>query len=163
MLKHSIAIAAVFSLLVAGSVTAAPQSWSFPLDGLQEVPPVATPGFGSCDLDFDDVTGDFDLACTFSDLVLAASNAHIHGPADYGVSAGVLVQLVWTPAISGTVTGSGTFTPTVLQHVLDHMTYVNVHSSFRPGGEIRGQMVPEPTTAMLLGLGAVTLIARRRR
>lgn len=157
----------VFSTLVCLSIasitTAAPLSWTFPLDGLQETPPVATPGTGDCQLDFDDVTGDWNLLCNFSGLIGTANNAHIHGPALPGVPAGVLVGLSFTPASSGTITGSGTFAPTVLQHVLDGLTYVNLHSTFRPAGEIRGQIVPEPTTALLLGLGALGIVARRSR
>jgi hypothetical protein len=43
---------------------------------------------------------------------------------------------------------------------------MNVHTSVFPGGEIRGQLllIPEPSTAALLGLGAgATALALRRR
>jgi len=39
----------------------------------------------------------------------------------------------------------------------------NFHTSDFPGGEIRGQIVPEPGTEALLGLGLVALAARRSR
>ena len=45
--------------------------------------------------------------------------------------------------------------------------YLNIHSTFAPGGEIRGflSMVPEPSTyaLMLLGLVAVGGLARQQR
>jgi MYXO-CTERM domain-containing protein len=44
--------------------------------------------------------------------------------------------------------------------------YLNIHSSFRSGGEIRGfySVVPEPTSAMLalVGLGLPVLLRRTR-
>jgi hypothetical protein len=45
--------------------------------------------------------------------------------------------------------------------------YFNVHTTFRPGGEIRGFLVrvPEPGALVLIGLGLVivALATRRRR
>jgi hypothetical protein len=41
--------------------------------------------------------------------------------------------------------------------------YFNIHTSFAPGGEIRGFLtVPEPTTILLLGLGLMGLAGIRR-
>jgi hypothetical protein len=42
--------------------------------------------------------------------------------------------------------------------------YFNIHTTFSPGGEIRGFLtaVPEPATLPLLGLGVLSLLAARR-
>lgn len=162
MTRNTLYAAAVCIALLSAPLSAGIINYNFTMDGAQETPPVATPGTGTCLMTLDDITGDYDLMCTFSGLIGTANNAHIHGPAAPGVPAGVLVGLSFTPATSGTITGMGTLSATHLQHVLDGLTYVNLHSTFRPGGEIRGQIVPEPATALLLCLGGL-LVARRRR
>ena len=45
------------------------------------------------------------------------------------------------------------------------MAYLNVHTNFRPGGEIRGflQPIPEPSTFALAGVALLALAVRRRQ
>jgi hypothetical protein len=45
-----------------------------------------------------------------------------------------------------------------------NMAYLNIHSSFRSGGEIRGylQFVPEPTSLVLVAISILALPLRRR-
>ena len=47
--------------------------------------------------------------------------------------------------------------------LLAGLWYLNLHTTFANGGEIRGQVIPEPSTALLLGAGLAGLAARRRR
>ena len=100
-----------------------------------------------------------DYTLSFSGLVGNATAVHLHGPASAENTGEILVDLSAPPAGStGTVTlggtsgsGNGTldlttaFTPTVsgdsLHVLLDAgMVYVDVHTSTRAGGEIRGQI-----------------------
>ncbi len=85
-------------------------------------------------------------------------------------------QLVVTPFASGV---GGTFSSTwdlpegnggrtfasELPHILAGRAYINFHTTQFPGGEIRGNFVPEPSTwaMMLLGFGAVGCAMRRRK
>ena len=136
------------------------------LNGAQEVPSVATTGFGTATLTIDDVTGVWTLSGSFSSLLGNATASHIHGPALVGVNAGVVKGLTITASTSGTISGSsaatGVYSAGQIADLKNGLHYVNVHSSSFAGGEIRGQLVPEPGAA-LLGLLAIPLVARRRR
>jgi len=133
-------------------------NYNFILDGLQEVPPVATPGFGNAHVTLDTATNMLSWNITYSGLIGALTAAHFHAPADYGVNAPVIVPLA---ATASPIVGSTMITDTDEAHILAGMSYVNLHTTFKPGGEIRGQVVPEPGALALLALGAVAL--RRRR
>lgn len=154
--------------LVAGA-QAATVYFDINLDGLQEVPPVATPGYGLGTLTLDDATGDFSISGNFYDLIGTTTVSHIHGAGGIGVNAGVVVALTVDLGVStGTFSGAGTFTAPQMTDLLNELYYVNVHSTFKPGGEIRGQIrvsdVPEPSSlALLSGGGLAMAIAWRRR
>ena len=51
-----------------------------------------------------------------------------------------------------------------LNNLLNGLCYINFHTMQNGGGEIRGQIVPEPSTMILLGAGlAAAGIWKRRR
>ena len=119
-------------------------------------------GYGS-DFGFIDLAGDW-------------TNAHIHGPIAVqfpspNTGAGVRVPITPNiPGISlrtGRLTGSAVLSAEDEGSLLNNLLYINIHSQFAGGGEIRGQLVPvvpEPTTVLLLVLGiAVSMSGRVRR
>jgi len=116
------------------------------LSGAAEHPAVATAGTGSGTLILDGNKLTVDI--TYSGLTGTVSASHIHGPATTAQDTGVLKAL--TPALgatgatAGTLKGEVTLTSAAAAHLVNGLTYVNIHTSFAGGGEIRGQVVPQP-------------------
>jgi hypothetical protein len=134
----------------------------FPIDGLQEVPPVATPGFGTGTVTLDTGSNMLSWNIQWQDLIGDTTLMHFHGPANPGDNAGVEVNI---GSISGLVSpsiGSTTISPAQAADLVAGLWYVNIHSTFKPGGEIRGQVVPAPGAALMLGLAGMATGRRRR-
>jgi hypothetical protein len=120
------------------------------MNGASEVPPVSVPAANAtASLTF--VGSRLFYTVTYSGLSSAGTVAHIHGPADPTISAGVLIPLTSPTGTSGTITGSAILTPQNLAYLLAGQTYMNIHTINNPGGEIRGQIWPIQFRANMLG------------
>ncbi len=108
------------------------------LQGSQENPTNASLATGSATLLLDLVTNQLWLTGSFSGLSSAATAAHIH-QATTGTNGSVVVTLTPTPATSGTVNGSAIVTATFANQVISGNSYINIHNTNFPAGEIRGQ------------------------
>jgi hypothetical protein len=166
MRVYFLALIVVFGMAIPAQATL----WSFPailLDGAQETPPVATTGTGTASATIDDVTGAMTLSGSFMNLIGPSNNFHLHGPAPPGTPAGVIQGFPFDFGVtSGTFGGNAVLSAANVAHVLAGNTYLNVHSTFRPGGEIRGQLlnpirIPEPSTVLLMLIGLSPLGLRR--
>ena len=159
--------------------------------GANENPPVASPGGGVAFLTVD---GDLlTVSTTFSNLIGNVAAAHVHCCAAAPANAGVATQIPSFPGFpTGVTSGSysqafdldavGTYNPAfvtanggtaqgartaLLTALGDGQTYFNIHTTFAPGGEIRGQfaLIPEPASwaLMIAGFGLAGVAIRWRR
>ncbi len=131
------------------------------LNGYQETPGVSTTGFGTFEAVIDDETQTITYELTYAALETPAAQAHIHFGNRWNAG-GVSVFLCGggdkppCPPIAGTVTGvidpSDVIGPAnqgiepgamaeLIRAIRAGQTYVNVHTSRFPAGEIRGQIV----------------------
>jgi hypothetical protein len=128
-----------------------------------------------------DVTGT-QTPDTFDNLVAA----HIHVGAPPGMNAPVrwgffgspdndnnpdnLVVTPFATGVGGTFSsiwdlpeGNGTTLTAELPAIRAGLAYINFHTVQFAGGEIRGQMVPEPSTIVMTGLGGLIVLGAARR
>lgn len=166
--KGQISALALGAMLCVGTQASA-AIHTFPtvfLDGAQEAPPNASPGTGSALVTFDDVSKTLTVSSgVFSGFTGNSTVAHVHGLSGPGVASGVLFGLtIDTGVTSGTFSGSGVLSATNEAGLFNDLTYINLHSSAFPGGEIRGQiLVPEPASMAAISLLGGALLLRRRR
>ncbi|HWA28800.1 MAG TPA: CHRD domain-containing protein [Lacunisphaera sp.] len=165
------------------------------MSGAAEVPANASPGTGVADIYFDDANQLMRVIVSFSGLLGTTTASHIHAAtalANTG-TAGVATQ---TPTFAGFPLGvtAGSYdhvfdmtlassfnasyvtanggvsaaSAALLNAMLAEKAYLNVHSTFAPGGEIRGFLhgaVPDTGSTLLFLSASVTALAvigRRR-
>ncbi|MCB8952269.1 MAG: CHRD domain-containing protein [Ardenticatenales bacterium] len=122
-------------------------SFSFTLSGAEEVPPNGSPATGNGVVVIDTVLNQLSYNISYAGLQGTETAAHIHGFAPPGTNAGILYPL---PAGNPKI-GSITYTEDQEANLLAGLSYVNIHTTAFPGGEIRGQ-IDDP----LIGCGTPT-------
>jgi CHRD domain/PEP-CTERM motif len=181
---------AVVGALFSVPVKADPLNFIANYSGSQEVPVRVTPGTG---VGFVTLNGNLlSFSITFTGLTTPTVDSHIHCCAPIGSNAGVAVGFTSTGFPLGVTSGSYSHTfdltdisiykaaflaanggtaasaaAALTTNLVNGLTYLNIHTTQFPGGEIRGQVqaVPEPTTMLLLGAGLATFagVKLRRR
>jgi hypothetical protein len=112
----------------------------------QEPPPNTndSTAFGVAFVTFNADTGEVCFSISYEEFQLTSeeTDAHFHAPAPPGVNAPVVIPLP-TPGSpkNGCVTPD--LTEDLRRALFQGLWYVNVHTAKNPGGEIRGQVIPQ--------------------
>jgi hypothetical protein len=164
------------------------------LTGAQEIPPSGSPGTGFALVVLDTTAQTLMVDVSFSGLLGATTASHIHcclaAPfansnvnvatqvptfvnLPLGVRSGSFTQTLdltlassYNPAFiaanGGTVTGAEL---ALIAGLENGETYLNIHTTSFPGGEIRGVLapVPEPASLVLIGSGLLGMVGMRLR
>ncbi|MBV8399677.1 MAG: CHRD domain-containing protein [Acetobacteraceae bacterium] len=116
-----------------------PTQFNAALDGAHEVPPTKSPGTGRLEGALNRADKTFTYTVTYRDLSGPAVAAHLHGPADPGANAGIVVPL--QAPLTSPIKGKATLTDQQMDELLANKLYVNIHTQQNPNGEIRGQVL----------------------
>jgi hypothetical protein len=165
------------------------------LSGANEPPtPTASPGTGFADVFFNDVAMTLEVKVGFSGLVGTTTASHIHAPTaapgsgsagvatttptfpnfPLGVTSGTYDQTLdltslssYNPAFVTANGGTATGAEAALVNALNAgKSYLNIHTTLFPSGEISGYLAPVPdqaTTGALLGGALCLMVCLRAR
>lgn len=135
MKTHLLAAAfSIATLAAAGAASAETQTYAATLAAPAGI---ASAGKGTGAFTYDTATKVLTYKVDYSGLTGPATMAHIHGPAEPGANAGVLVPFT---AVANPFSGTATLTDDQAAALTAGKTYVNIHTAANRGGEIRGQI-----------------------
>jgi hypothetical protein len=125
------------------------QAQTFPFTALltsgQEPPPNTndSKAFGVAFVTFNTETGEVCFSISYDEEKLTSEEtvAHFHAPAPPGVNAPVIIPLPTGSPKNGCVTPD--LTEDLRHELFRGFWYINIHTATNPGGEIRGQLIPQ--------------------
>ncbi|MGE0746381.1 MAG: CHRD domain-containing protein [Rhodospirillales bacterium] len=110
------------------------------LSGGGEIPPVETKAAGAASVVFDTTTRQMRWVVQYDGLSAPMSAIHFHGPASPAQNAPIMVPVAKAGEASPH-RGAAALTPEQAEALLAGRTYVNVHTTAHPPGELRGQVL----------------------
>ncbi len=138
MMRCALRAAAIAVLFTGGAAHAEYIRFHGVMSTANEVPPRTTDGRGTLDAILETESKLLTYDMTYSGLTGPATMGHLHGPADPGENAGVLVP--FTPPLSSPIHGAALLTDEQIADLMAGKVYANIHTAANPGGEIRGQL-----------------------
>ncbi|MCU1338492.1 MAG: hypothetical protein JWO19_4073 [Bryobacterales bacterium] len=175
-------------ILFAAICPAATITFSGTLSGANESPAVVTAGTGFTTVTYDSTLHLLTVDVTFSNLTGLTTASHIHCCVPAGGNAGVATT---TPTFAGfplnvtagvyhnvlDLTSPSSWNPAFITDnggttasaeavfgagFIAGQTYLNIHTTVDPGGEIRAFLIPEPTTWTLVAVSLLVLALKRK-
>lgn len=135
------------------------------LDTSQEIPsPVGTAADagGTAKIAYDPTTKTLGWNIEWQNLTGPAVGMHFHGPAGFGQTAGVQVNVGNVSGLTSPSIGSTIVSDEFASQLLGGQSYLNIHTATNGPGEIRGQVVPEPKCLASLVAVFLLLLVRTR-
>lgn len=154
--RHLFPLSILCGLVMIASPVLASTMYVATLDGSLECPPVVTPatGFGTFVLNAAETQ--LTIHVEYAGLQGAQTDQHIHN-APIGACGGVAFAL---PAGGSPIDIVWNIPAAMVTELKAGRLYVNIHSTFKSGGEIRGQIMPGPTKIEPGSWGRIKLLYR---
>jgi hypothetical protein len=138
MKRAALSAGAFVAVLSVSGVFAQTATYKVELKSSEEVPPNTSKGAGTANVTYDPATKLLSWKISYSALTGPATMGHIHGPAEAGKNAAVVIPFA---KVDSPIEGSATLSDAQAADLKDGKLYINIHTAENKGGEIRAQLM----------------------